>query len=577
MDLESLANELLLDLFEYLSGVDLLRTFYDLNTRFNDLIYLHFQTNMLNFQSISKCDFDFVCQKYLSSITNQIRSLRLSDDDDTPQQIDLFFSYHFSLQQFSYLQSLSIYRIYSFHSLERILDELPSLVHLRHLKLTRYNLVFNELYDIGIIDRIERLSNLLSCHLDITNTDDRCILIPSIISLSLKDLSIPHLSCNINQLLNFIKYISNLQSLYIRIVDHSTLSQISSMNFLTIKKLNILFYGSCNSIKNLLQTMTNLQELKINMPSTYIDGHYWQTLIETNLSNLILFQFKMSTSIFHQKNKEEKIDEILNSFRSHFWIHKHQWFVQCHWVNADASSVVYVYTLPYAFHNFLYIGNGQLKSTCIDEHQNWSFDRIHNLHYSYVPTYQNSSFSYVHLENIQYLDLTIPFDDSFWLIVPTLDRLKSLNIVLNSEMYSNDMQSKLQSLIDRSSNLRSLTYFSWSNQNIFPFEIKNSSIRQLDLRSPNLVYDYLHCIELSRSSIGQQCQVLLINVEQRTNIMYLINHMNNLRALIVECPKTLQTSKKDENLIEWLQQNLPPTCVILNTNKTDDNIRLWIR
>jgi hypothetical protein len=144
-------------------------------------------------------------------------------------------------------------------------------------------------------------------------------------------------------------------------------------------------------------------------------------------------------------------------------------------------------------------------------------------------------------------------------------------------MYSNDMQSKLQSLIDRSSNLRSLTYFSWSNQNIFPFEIKNSSIRQLDLRSPNLVYDYLHCIELSRSSIGQQCQVLLINVEQRTNIMYLINHMNNLRALIVECPKTLQTSKKDENLIEWLQQNLPPTCVILNTNKTDDNIRLWIR
>lgn len=576
MYFESLANELFLDLFEYLSSIDLLRAFYDLNTRFNNLIFLHFQTNLLNFQSISKYDFDFVCQNYLSSIKHQIRSLRLSDDDDTPQQIDLFFSYHFSLQQFSYLQSLTIYRIYSFNSLQRILDELPSLLYLHHLKITRYNIVFNELYDIGIIDRIKCLSNLLSCHLDITNTNDQCILIPSIISLSLKDLSISHLSFNIKQLLNFIEYLSNLQSLDIRIIDHSTVLSISSLKFLNIKKLNILFYGSYNSLNNLLQTMSNLQQLKINMPSTYIDGYQWKTMIETNLSNLIRFQFKMSITISHQKNKENKIDEILNSFRSYFWINKHQWFIQCHWVNTDASSIIYVYTLPYAFHNFLYIGNGQLKSTCFDENQHWSFNRIHNLHYTYV-RYQNSDLSYIHLKNIQHLDLTIPFDDSFWSIVPTLDRLKSLNIVLNSDMYSNDIQSKLQSLFDRSLQLRSLTYFSWSNQNIFPFEIRNSSIRQLDLRSPNLVYNYLHCIELTRSSIGQQCQVLLINVEQRTNIIYLINHMNNLRALIVECPKTLQTTKTEENLIEWLEQHLPSTCNISNISKTDDNIRLWIR
>jgi hypothetical protein len=186
-------------------------------------------------------------------------------------------------------------------------------------------------------------------------------------------------------------------------------------------------------------------------------------------------------------------------------------------------------------------------------------------------------FSFIRLENIQHLDLTIPFDDSFWSFVPTLDRLKSLNIVLNSEIYSKDLQFNLQNLINRSIHLRSLTYFSWSNQNIFPFEIKNSSIRQLDLRSPNLVYDYLHCIELTRSAIGQQCQVLLINVEQRMNIIYLINHMNNLRALIVECPKTLQTSEKEENLIEWLEKQLPSTCNISNISKTDDNIRLWIR
>jgi hypothetical protein len=329
-------------------------------------------------------------------------------------------------------------------------------------------------------------------------------------------------------------------------------------------------------MNNLLQTMSNLQELKINMPSTYIDGYEWETIIKNNLSHLIVFQFKMTISLSNQKNQEEKIDEILNSFRSEFWIKKHRWFIQCHWILTDTSSVVYVYTLPYAFQNFLYSGNGQFQSTCPDDNQVWSFDRIHNLYYGYVPS-QNVPLSYIHLNNVRYLDLTIPFDDSFWSIVSRLDRLNSLNIVLNSDMNSEDVQLKLQILIDRSLHLYSLAFFSWSNQNIFPFEIKNSSIRQLDLRSPNLVYSYEQCIDLCRSSIGKQCQVLLINVEQRVNIVYLVNHMKNLRALIVKYPVEFQTSRTDENLIQWLGQLLPSTCAISDITEIDDNIRLWIR
>ncbi|CAF3485671.1 unnamed protein product [Rotaria sp. Silwood1] len=119
MNLESLANELLLGLFEYFSGVHLLQTFYDLNTRLNNLIFRHFQNDVLNFQSISKYDFDTVCQKYLPSITDRIITLRLSDDDDTPRQIDLFFTYGLSFNQFSHLQSLSIYHVYSLNSLKK--------------------------------------------------------------------------------------------------------------------------------------------------------------------------------------------------------------------------------------------------------------------------------------------------------------------------------------------------------------------------------------------------------------------------------------------------------------------------
>lgn len=43
MNLEFLPNEILLDLFEYLNGIDLLRAFYDHNSRFNLLLYKQFQ------------------------------------------------------------------------------------------------------------------------------------------------------------------------------------------------------------------------------------------------------------------------------------------------------------------------------------------------------------------------------------------------------------------------------------------------------------------------------------------------------------------------------------------------------
>ena len=573
MEFECLANELLLDLFEYLSSIDLLQIFYNLNTRFNQLIFLHFQQHGLNFQSISKDCFQSICQNDLPSINEHIFALRLSDDDDTPQQINLFFTYNLSLPKFIHLQSLSIHRIYSSSSLYRIIFELPLLLQLHYLKITRYKIVYDQLYDLDFLHRLESLSQLHYCHLDITNDNHRCILIPTIRSTSLKILSLPHLSCNINQLGILLTDVAHLQSLYISIVDHSITIPMNSMKFFSIKKFHVIFYGSLSSMKCLLQSMPYLEELKVNMPSTYIDGYEWEILIGKYLVHLVIFQLKMSISLPHQKHPEDRIDEILHSFRSLFWIEIHRWFIQCHWTVTDGSSVVSIYTLPYAFRHYLYTGQGQLKSTCPNESHQYSFDRIQNLYYGYVPS-QNVSSSVIRLKNIRYLDLTIPFDDSFWSLVSTLDRLTSLNIVLNSQMDIKEIQWKLQILINRANHLHSLTYFSWSNENIFPFEMKNSTIRQLDLRSPNLLYNYLQCIELTRSSIGQQCHVLLISVDQRTNIVYLVNHMRNLRALIVQCPST--TMMPNQNLLQWLEQNLPSTCLISNVTILNDDIRLWI-
>lgn len=98
MKLEFLPNEILLDLFEYFDGTDLLRAFYDLNTRFNFLLYKQFR-----FDLISKRIFDVICQQHLPFIANRVLALKLSDYKETPGQIDLFCSYILSLRQFTHL------------------------------------------------------------------------------------------------------------------------------------------------------------------------------------------------------------------------------------------------------------------------------------------------------------------------------------------------------------------------------------------------------------------------------------------------------------------------------------------
>jgi len=49
MKLECLANELLMEIFEYLTAIDLLHTFHYLNSRFNTLLFKYFREYNLDF------------------------------------------------------------------------------------------------------------------------------------------------------------------------------------------------------------------------------------------------------------------------------------------------------------------------------------------------------------------------------------------------------------------------------------------------------------------------------------------------------------------------------------------------
>ncbi len=91
MTLEYLANELLFNIFDYLNTTHLLNAFYSLNIHYDQLLLTYFRVRRhLDLHSISKQKFKTVCQQILPSIIDRLLSLHLSDDDETPQQIELF-------------------------------------------------------------------------------------------------------------------------------------------------------------------------------------------------------------------------------------------------------------------------------------------------------------------------------------------------------------------------------------------------------------------------------------------------------------------------------------------------------
>ncbi|CAF3374932.1 unnamed protein product [Rotaria socialis] len=155
MELESLPNEILLDLFEYFSIIQLLRDFNGLNFRLNQLLFVHASVYHLDFRSICRDDCKILCHQHLQAIIDRASSLRLSDDnDDNPQQINVLFSYSIILREFIHLRALSLCNLHSVETMNRIMIERRNLLCLTHLKLVQCDSIFERINSMHLFDSI---------------------------------------------------------------------------------------------------------------------------------------------------------------------------------------------------------------------------------------------------------------------------------------------------------------------------------------------------------------------------------------------------------------------------------------
>ncbi|CAF3460064.1 unnamed protein product [Rotaria socialis] len=578
MKFESLPNEMLFEIFEYLDALHLLGAFYGLNARFNKFLNDSFKLYRLDFRSVSKTNFTTVCQLHLPSITDKIISLYLTDDDETPNLPEIFLSYNFTLDQFVHLKSLSLQLIQSHDVLSKILVQCHRLSYLTHLKLIEC--VFNN-EENYLVNNIWSLPKLINCHIDDIMPNGLYFSKLSVKSTSIKYLSMKNIICDLVSLTYVLEQTPCLERFNAAIISTEKNEKLHIRTSVLIG-LHLSFRGSIQTMMNLFQQLCNLRYLTLTTTYLILNGHEWQNILSQYLPKVELFRLKMDFHFRQGNNIECKIDELLDTFQTHFWIIKHRWFVRCDWNPSNAFNQASLYTLPYAFDDLNFISESNSKSTCPNKHDFSCYNHVRTLQ---IESTASNHFVYfpIQFSNISHLEIFLPFNEQFLCNIPSLDRLKSLDVTL---LPGDTVYDQLQLLLDRAPRLHLLRFSHLSDLESRLFEIHNASIRRLEFFTKESMlyswyFDKQQCLSLANSSLGRQCQTLVVDVNDRNNVNDLIKNMKNLQSLVCQCKEDKWTHRKissvNDEFIQWLTEHLPSTCSISRNAYENSIIQMWIR
>ncbi|CAF0913794.1 unnamed protein product [Adineta ricciae] len=188
-----------------------------------------------------------------------------------------------------------------------------------------------------------------------------------------------------------------------------------------------------------------------------------------------------------------------------------------------------------------------------------------------------SSAPHVQFHKIQHLSIDFPINDHFWKVVPSLDHLVSLDIL--SEGHDNLCQNQLQTLLERSPRLSSIRiYWKTLTSSLRPlFDSRNISVYHLELLCYNERLKREACQMLNTIIPGIDCKVLTLMVFDRWCILDLVNTLNHLTSLKIDCHKEKAVrcgQPINTDTVEWLKQQLLAAFPDIQISKQDDSIRL---
>ena len=567
MNLEALPNELLLLVFSYLDGCDLLQGFYNLNSHFNQLLYQQFRNYQFKFDSISKAQFDWICQQHLPNIVDRTIYLALNEWAGSPGLIQLFFSYFPSINHFIRLEYLKISLINSSQILIIITHALPYLSRLIYLNLSANPSCPQDKIDRKLLlNNVWNLPRLRSCHLNCRNLDDSYTFSMTTQSVSIRYLHLSGFQLEYDDIYTLLNHTPNLKHMKVHIfvsrrADNYTPSVVSS-NKLSSLKISICLREDYSLLFLLLKTLPNLRQLRIRIDSIQLNGYQLEQFIRNYLPNLKKFTFIIDKFLYDlAPDFQTTIEQLFASFQTPFWIDEHQWYVRC----VKYDTYLYLYTLPSNMGN----NRSELPDLWYSTKPN---DRLEDFHTNISQIDCNKLFkrslsSSLRLSQIENLSTRLPLHEQFWSIIPNLDKLSSLGLILDATASA----SYMQTLFDCAPHVRSLSI---QSLNMPIFTCTQSSIYILSFKNYRFCAE--DCLKLAQSSLGQQCQRLLIELEHQQDILILIENMPNLRTLKVK----FDESQDKNEILQWLQHRLSKTIyvsLVSNLMNKMATIQIWIR
>ncbi|CAF0866381.1 unnamed protein product [Adineta steineri] len=518
---EYLPNEICVEIFSYINGVDTVYAFSLLNLRFQSLINNY--VDIFNFKSISKKKFDFVIQRHHN--IQQWQSLCLSNNDDTPGQIKLFCQL--------------------FPSTEDI-DQFQSLTKLQSLTILNAQDKDTEKFLL----QIPLFNNLVSLSIEnVCGVSIQSINLPTLQRLTLT--SCKHTS--------WIMNCSSLKSFEYTITqncphDH----ELVFPKTLTRLKIYYNEYSDGKDIRLLLRQMPNLKILALFNKSIYSpmpDGKYWEELIKSSLPLLKTFQFYFPYS--RHSNSLDDLNTMIKSFSTPFYLLEKRWFVRCD-RSAEYSYKEFLYSLPFAFSQ-LPIDTPVYK-TSISTLPAIDINEINSNYYTKINTLilnepHEEPPIFLLPSNIIYLTLNATLSKS-WLYL--LKELHYLDIQHGADMSSDDFAQlleytpNLQSLTISIKRLKKLTD-KFQHQIVCQYlseRIKSLTITRSDYNHSrsSLGHVSIHALSSLTRILSSKCEHLSLAIMANPNtVRPILRRMTQLRSLRIQWPRNFTVS-------DWVQK-----------------------
>ena len=334
--LQTLPVEILHYILDNLDAQTILFSFRNTCQRFKTILN-NYDRYVLNFESISKPDFERLCRLVKPY---HVTSLTLSDNDETLDQIKLFIS-HFNLRQFSRLRILSIF-IAEEEQLKTIVERF-NICSLKSfsLKIKKFD-DRRKTTTAKLLSSIIAKSNLLKLDLNIQEGRLEKVIWPS--QYSIQYLRIDNV-IYFDQICTILRCLPQLRTLIISSVsillpNKVVLTPFQHLTSLTLSKLST----EIDNLELFLSLVPSLIYLKLIGYGNYCDGNRWEHFIKSHLPLLNKFEFFFSKRQNPQENPPD-INQIIESFQTPFWLDCKKWFVICE-ADLDPSRYVRLYSIP---------------------------------------------------------------------------------------------------------------------------------------------------------------------------------------------------------------------------------------